>query len=97
MSSWMYFLLLLSCLTGLSLFVWLSLRTHTFDSWYVIIVMIMCAIFIYELAREVIIFETGVVPSITYSRIVILRFEHTWLGLFIGEVLHYVRILTRKS
>ena len=91
MSSVMYFCLLCCCLLALSIFVWLSWRTHTLDSWHVIIVVSMCVIFTYELIREMIVFKTGTIPTITYWRIVILRIEHTWLGIFISEVIHYVR------
>lgn len=86
LSSLYYLTLLLAFLTTVSVYLWFSWKSHTLCSYFACIVSIMGLITLGEFYRELTVCFTQTVPELTYARVAILRMEHTWLGLFIGEV-----------
>ena len=39
---------------------------------------------------------TGQIPALNHARAAFLRLEHTYLGFFLGEVIHRVQAIIRK-
>lgn len=93
MSSLFYFIILLGSVVLLAVYLWLSARTQTLNSWIVVSTLVMLGILLAEGYRETIVLSTGHLPTLTHIRAAILRLEHTYLGFFLGEVMQRVRTI----
>lgn len=97
MTSTFYFLVLGASFVALIAYLVLSVRTNSVDSWLFISTVVMMCILSVEFYREAVISMTGQAPTLTHARAAFLRLEHTYLGFFMGEVMHRVQTIVRKT
>ena len=96
MSSAFYFSVFAASFGLLIAYMVLSVRTNSVDCWLFITSVLMMCILSVEVYREVVIYITGSIPTLTHARAAFLRLEHTYLGFFMGEVMHRVRQIISK-
>ena len=86
-----YLCILVLFLVGVVGYIWTSWAHHAINSFSAVLAIVIALIFAAELIREFTILFTQAVPELSYTRVIILRLEHTWFGICIWEVINRVR------
>ena len=89
MLSEFYIIIILVQLIFVLIFAYYLHRYQTYITYQFILCLLMIVLYSYEFNREIQIYQ-GNIFLINEIRLIILRIEHTIMGLFLGEVFHYV-------
>lgn len=92
MVSVFYFLIILLQLIFVLFFAGKLRKSGAQTTFHFLLCVLMACLYSFEFVREIRIL-LGMTVLINESRLIILRIEHTLLGMFLMEVIHYAKIL----